>query len=101
MKHTFADRVQIQKEGIFDLKDENQFFIKTDMGGQMIDLQREFCKPVIKLDLTAHGILEFLSEFEPSWEMRETAENTSEKNQESFVPGALTSALKMQCHLYS
>jgi hypothetical protein len=30
-------------------------------------------------------------------EMLKTADNTAE----SFVPGALTSALKMLCHLYS
>jgi hypothetical protein len=33
------------------------------MGVYMIDLQREICKPVLKLDLTAHGILESFSEF--------------------------------------
>ncbi len=29
----------------------------------MIDLQREICKPGLKLDFTAHGITEYLSEF--------------------------------------
>ncbi len=29
----------------------------------MIDLQRKICKPVLKLDFTARGILESLSEF--------------------------------------
>jgi hypothetical protein len=30
----------------------------------MIDLWREICKPVLKLDFSAHGIMESLSEFE-------------------------------------
>jgi hypothetical protein len=34
------------------------------MGVYIIDLQREICKPVVKLDFTAHGIMESLSEFE-------------------------------------
>jgi hypothetical protein len=29
----------------------------------MIDLSREICKQVLKLDFTAHGIMESLSEF--------------------------------------
>jgi hypothetical protein len=31
----------------------------------MIDLRREICKPIIKLDFTAHDIMESLSESEP------------------------------------
>jgi hypothetical protein len=34
------------------------------MGVYMIDLYRDICRPVLKLDLTAHGIVESLSEFE-------------------------------------
>jgi hypothetical protein len=32
------------------------------MGVYMSDLYREICKPVLKLDFTAHGIMESLSE---------------------------------------
>jgi hypothetical protein len=45
------------------LKRENHFFVKRDKGVCMIDLQREICKPGLKLDFTAHGITEYLSEF--------------------------------------
>ncbi len=31
----------------------------------MIDLQREICKPALKLDFTAHSMMESLSEFGP------------------------------------
>jgi hypothetical protein len=31
----------------------------------MIDLSKEICKQVLKLDFTAHGLLEPLSEFQP------------------------------------
>ncbi len=31
----------------------------------MIDLQREICKPALKLDFTAHSTMESLSEFGP------------------------------------
>jgi hypothetical protein len=44
-------RVQIQKEVISDLKRENQLLY---MGVYMIDLKSEICKPVLKLDFTAH-----------------------------------------------
>ncbi len=47
------------------MKRENQFLAKDIyMGVYMIDLLRETCKSVLKLDFfTAHGIMEFLSEF--------------------------------------
>jgi hypothetical protein len=45
-------RVQIQKEEISDLKRENQFLVKSAL-----------CKPVLKLNFTAHAIMESLSEF--------------------------------------
>jgi hypothetical protein len=31
-------------------------FVNRDMGVYEIDLEREICKPVLKLDLTTHGI---------------------------------------------
>jgi hypothetical protein len=40
-------------------------FVRRDMGVHMIDLQKETSKPVLKLDFTAHGIMESLSEFGP------------------------------------
>ncbi len=42
---------QIQKEVISDLKREKTVFFKRDMEVYMIDLSREICKPVLKLDL--------------------------------------------------
>jgi hypothetical protein len=51
--------VQTKKEVISDLKRENQLL--TSNGS----LCREICKPVLKLDFTAHGTIEPLSEFEP------------------------------------
>jgi hypothetical protein len=33
----------------------------------MIDLYRDICKPVLKLDFTVHGIMEALSEFGLKW----------------------------------
>jgi hypothetical protein len=35
------------------------------MGVYMLDLLREICKPVLKLDFTAHGKMESLSEYGP------------------------------------
>jgi len=63
-----SSRVQIQQEVISDLKRENQF-LSQDIWESiwlMIDLLREICKPVLKLDFnfTAHGIVESLAEFE-------------------------------------
>ncbi len=36
------------------------------MGVYMIDLSREICKPVLKLDFAPHGLMESLSEFQLS-----------------------------------
>ncbi len=49
---------------ISDLKRENQFFFKRDLGVCMIDLLREICKPVLKLDFTARGILDYWNPFQ-------------------------------------
>jgi hypothetical protein len=38
-------------------------FVKRDRGVYMINLMRGICKLVLKLDFTAHGIMESLSEF--------------------------------------
>jgi hypothetical protein len=48
-------RVRIQTEGISDLKRESQFLCIKVPGVHMIDLQREICKPVLKVDFAAHG----------------------------------------------
>ncbi len=37
--------------------------LKRDMGVCMIDPEKDICKPVIKLDFTAHEKMAFLSEF--------------------------------------
>ncbi len=50
------DRVQIQKDVISDLKRENQFFSKEMESIYAWSLEREICKPVLKLDFTAQGI---------------------------------------------
>ncbi len=39
-------------------------FVKRDMRVCMLDLSREICKPVLKLDFTAHDLMESLSEFQ-------------------------------------
>jgi hypothetical protein len=38
----------------------NPVFVKRDMGVYMVDLLEEICKPVLKLDFTAHGVIESL-----------------------------------------
>jgi hypothetical protein len=58
-----SNRVQIQKEVISDLKRENQFLSKRDMGVYMIDLKRDVCKTILKLDFSAQGYMESLSAF--------------------------------------
>ncbi len=53
--------VKIQKEVISDLKRENQFLAKEMVYDWSI--KRDLYRPVLKLDFTAHGIMESLSEF--------------------------------------
>ncbi len=49
-------RAQIHKEVIFRFEAWNPVY-------DMIDPWREICKKVLKLDFTAHGIMESLSDF--------------------------------------
>jgi hypothetical protein len=39
--------------------------VKRDLGVYIIYLSREICKPVLKPDFSAHGLMESLSEFGP------------------------------------
>ncbi len=57
--------VQIQKEFISNLKLENHFLSEEiGMGVYiLISTKREVSKPVLKLDFTAHGIMDSPSEF--------------------------------------
>jgi hypothetical protein len=48
---------KIQKEAIAHLKRENQFWAKEIWESLKTDLLREFCKPGLKLDFTAHGLM--------------------------------------------
>jgi hypothetical protein len=59
----------VKKEVISNLKRENQF-LSTDISESVgsISREREICKLVLKLDFTAHGITESLSEFGLWWE---------------------------------
>jgi hypothetical protein len=57
-------QIQIQKEVISDLKCENLFLSKEICESiWLISREREICEPVLKLDFTAHGIMESFSEF--------------------------------------
>ncbi len=46
-------------------------FVKRDTGVYLIDLSREICNSGLKMDCTAHGIMESLSEFGLQYELRD------------------------------
>ncbi len=77
-------RVQIHKEVISDLKLENQFCHKRNWSllyMVMINLSRDICKPVLKLDFTARGLMESsLSEFQPNFRTQQNVFNKIKTN---------------------
>jgi hypothetical protein len=55
--------VLIHKEVISDMKRENKFFAIDIWAFIWLMIKREICKPVLKLDFTAQGIMESFLEF--------------------------------------
>ncbi len=59
----FEIRGQMQKEVISAVEAWKTVFVERDMGVYTIDLQREICKQILKLDFTSYDVMEPLPEF--------------------------------------